>query len=216
MSTAIDAISSAVSTGKVSLVSVRIVQPQHVTNSETFEHLVVELTRRLVALSEEHSFRVVVTSDWVSAAIQACAHGIHVKEKDRWTIPDIRKEFAPRVPLIGTSAHSVSSALEAASLFQPDYLFVGTCFLTASHPEKVELEGPALPGRVCRALSGQTARPVVLAIGGIDEHNCRVPVAVHGADGVAVIRSVLQSSDPRGTVELMQQNMRENFVAEGK
>jgi thiamine-phosphate diphosphorylase len=208
MSTAIDAISSAVSTGKVSLVSVRIVQPQHVTNSETFEHLVVELTRRLVALSDEHSFRVVVTSDWVSAAIQACAHGIHVKEKDRWTIPDIRKEFAPRVPLIGTSAHSVSSALEAASLFQPDYLFVGTCFLTASHPEKVELEGPALPGTVCRALSGRTAtRPVVLAIGGIDEHNCRLPVAVHSADGVAVIRSVLQSSDPRGTVELMQRNM---------
>jgi thiamine monophosphate synthase len=220
MDATIQAISSAVETGKVALVSVRIVLPQHVTNTETFEHRVVDLTRRLVALRvpEGHPFRVVVSSDWVSAAIRACAHGVHVKENDQWRIPDIRKQFAPRVPLIGTSAHSVASALEATSLYQPDYLFVGTCFATESHPEKVELEGPALPGTVCSALlSGQTARPVVLAIGGMDEHNCHVPVApVHGADGVAAIRSVLLSSDPRRIVELMHRNMRENFVAEGK
>lgn len=207
MNATIKAISSAVSTGKVALVSVRIVQPKHVAKAEEFEHRVVDLTTRLVALTEEHSFRIVVTSDWVPAAVRALAHGIHVKERDRSRIPDIRNQFAPRIPLIGTSSHSVASALETSSLYQPDYLFIGTCYATASHPEKVKVEGPALPGTVRRALSGPI-RPVVLAIGGIDEHNCHAPVVVHGADGVAVIRSVLQSSDPGRISELMHRNMR--------
>jgi len=209
MSTSFQAISSAVSTGKVALVSVRVVQPQHEKSPELFEKRVVELTRQLVALSSEYPFRVVVTSDYVDAAIQSSAHGIHVKERHRSRITEIREQFAPRIPLIGTSAHSVSSALEATSLYRPDYIFVGTCYATASHPEKVELEGPALPGTVCRALEeDRKDRPVVLAIGGIDEDNCAEPVVEHGADGVAAIRSVLQSPDPALTVDTMLRNIR--------
>lgn len=215
MEATIQAISSAVSTGKVALVSIRIAQPQHVAKADDFEDRVVDLTTRLVALTEEHSFRVVVTSDWVPAAVRALAHGIHVKERDRSRIPDIRKQFAPRIPLIGTSSHSVESALETSSLYQPDYLFVGTCYATASHPGKIKLEGPALPGSVCRALPGPI-RPVVLAIGGINKHNCHEPVVLHGADGVAVIRSVLQSSDPGRISELIHRNMRETDVADRK
>ena len=217
MDATVKSITSAVSTGQVDLVSVRVVQPEEQDNMvcvEEFKKRVVQLTTRLVELSaqEQHAFSVVVTSDWVDAAVQASAHGIHVKERHRSRIPEIRQEFLSSSlssvrPLIGTSAHSVSSALDVWSLYQPDYLFVGTCYKTASHPEKDadELEGPMLPGNVCRAFGKE--RPVVLAIGGIDEHNCREPVVVHGADGVATIRSVLQSPDPRRTVELMNRNM---------
>lgn len=203
----IQAIQSAVSTGKVALVSVRVVKPKHVESTREFEERVVTLTTQLVAMASVHPFRVVVTSDWVDSAIMACAHGIHVKERDRSRIPEIRQLFASKIPLIGTSAHSVSSALKASSEYKPDYIFVGTCYATASHPEKVELEGPELPGAVCRALKGQEDRPIVLAIGGIDEENCEGPLK-YGADGVAAIRSVLQSPDPAKSVESMHKNMR--------
>lgn len=204
----INAVSSAVSTDKVALVSVRVVKPNHVSHDE-FEKRVVDLTSKLVAMSLKHSFHVVVSSDWVDAAIQSGSHGIHVKEHHQPRIPEIQTRFAPRVPLIGTSAHSVSSALEAASLYHPDYFFVGTCYATESHPEKVDLEGPTLPGKVCRALEEQEGetKPVVLAIGGIDEENCAKPAREYGADGVAAIRSVLQSTDPAISVENMIRNM---------
>ena len=206
------AISSAVSTNKVALISVRVAQPKNVSRHE-FEKRVVNLTRRLVAMSSQHLFQVVVTSDWVDAAIQSCAHGIHVKERHQPLIPEIRMQFAPRVALIGTSAHSVSSARNANLSYQPNYFFVGTCYPTESHPEKVKLEGPALPGNVCRALEQQQQqqqqgdRPVVFAIGGINEETCAEPVLEYGADGVAAIRSVLQSPNPGMTVETIHQNM---------
>lgn len=210
MAETVQAMSSAVSTGKVALVSVRVVAPKHDDESAIdFQQRVVSLTTQLVELSSQYSFRVVVTSDWVDAAIQAGAHGIHVKERDRERIPEIRKEFATP-PLIGTSAHNILSALEATSLYQPDYMFVGTCYPTQSHPEKTKLEGPALSGQICRALEQvETAqkRPVVLAIGGINEENCAEPILTYGADGVAAIRSVLQSPNPAKSVETMVNNM---------
>jgi thiamine-phosphate diphosphorylase len=210
MAETVQAMSSAVSTGKVALVSVRVVAPKHDESAIDFQQRVVSLTTQLVELSSQYSFRVVVTSDWVDAAIQAGAHGIHVKERDRERIPEIRKEFATP-PLIGTSAHTISSALEATSLYQPDYMFVGTCYPTQSHPEKTKLEGPALSGQICRALekveTSQQKRPVVFAIGGINEENCAEPVLTYGADGVAAIRSVLQSPNPAKSVETMASNM---------
>jgi thiamine monophosphate synthase len=137
------------------------------------EQLAYELTRSLVELSRtsRRTFRVVCSSDWVHVALQAKADGIHVKEKDLSRIPTIRKQFtsissspssslssslSQAVCIIGTSAHSVESAVESYQLYQPDYYFVGTCYETASHPEKNRqdlLEGPSLPGQVRRALS---------------------------------------------------------------
>jgi thiamine-phosphate diphosphorylase len=207
MDATIQAITSAVSTGKVALVSIRVVQPKNIASSQVFEERVVELTTALVSLAVEHAFHVVVTSDWVGAAIKACAHGIHVKEHHCSRIPVIQQCFQPRIPLIGTSAHSISSALKATSMYQPDYLFVGTCYTTASHPEKMGLEGPQLPGRICRELEGKD-RPVIFAIGGIDEENCAEPVVKYGSDGVAAIRSILQSSDPAKSVEAIMKNMK--------
>jgi thiamine-phosphate pyrophosphorylase len=106
---------------------------------------------------------------------------------------------------IGISAHSLESAIEAVTEYAPDYLFVGTCYKTTSHPEKskADLEGPALPGQVQRAV---TSIPV-FAIGGIDETNCHEPVLRYGAHGVAVIRAVLRSSDPAQAVIQIHNNM---------
>ena len=121
----------------------------------------------------------------------------------------------PRV-IIGTSAHSIDTALSTWRNFKPDYFFVGTCYLTKSHPEKTssELEGPALPGLVRQRLHDEQLEddsnlnlPHVFAIGGIDDENCDEPVISYGADGVAVIRAVMQASEPHKTVLRMKQKM---------
>lgn len=202
------AIECAVSTGRVSLVSVRVAKQDHEdTLNDDHEARVVELTTRLVALSERYSsFRVVVSSDWMWAAQAAKAHGIHFKERHCHLIPEIRKQFASSPLLVGTSTHSIQSAKDAWSLYRPDYLFVGTCYATQSHPGKVDLEGPELPGRVCQELQGED-RPIVFAIGGIDVNNCHEPVSKFGADGVSIIRAILQSPDPAATTEKIYQSM---------
>ncbi|CAB9503161.1 Thiamine-phosphate synthase [Seminavis robusta] len=191
----------------VNLISVRV-------TSDSKKSRVVQLVRGLVQLAEGESssenpgVRIVVTSDWVDAAMEGGAHGIHVKESHRERIPEIRKQFEPRQPLIGTSAHSIVSAQSAMQNFQPDYLFVGTCYPTQTHPEKLDLEGPELPGQVMEVI--QYGCPV-FAIGGIHANNCAEPISM-GATGVATIRAILQAKDPAVVVCGMKHNMQQAFV----
>lgn len=238
-----EAIRQAVSTNQVDLVSVRVSLPpaKQFNNKESDDaHLILEractLTEKLVQLSLEQkilectgdappisSIRVVCSSDLVSVAVRARAHGIHFKEHHLDQLPEILQRFDYPI-VIGTSTHSVKSALQSYfgrdetsdQIPRPDYYFVGTCYLTASHPEKTsadQLEGPKLPGEVKRAILSKCQSqqsplrvPRILAIGGIDECNCHNPVAF-GADGVAVIRAVLQAADPSKKVEEIQANM---------
>ncbi|OEU08967.1 hypothetical protein FRACYDRAFT_249311 [Fragilariopsis cylindrus CCMP1102] len=151
------------------------------------------------------------TTNLVSVAVRGRAHGVHVKEHHLDQIPSIIDQFDYPI-IIGTSAHSIKSALESYSVdkgkttmgaIRPHYYFVD------------QLEGPELPGRIKHALSSSSSSssssllqlPRILAIGGIDETNCHEPVAF-GADGVAVIRAVLQADHPANIVEQMQSNMR--------
>jgi len=182
------------------------------------------------------SFHVVV-NDNVEAALDADADGVHVKEKDARSIPHIRERMierrlqngrhddAERPVLIGTSSHSIAAARSTVRNFRPDYLFVGTCYPTQTHPEKgvEDLEGPQLPGLVREALHQDAyfdrsndedgvadschRPPIIYAIGGINQHNCREPVVRYGADGVAIIRSVMQASDPGGVVRSIQDRL---------
>jgi thiamine-phosphate pyrophosphorylase len=206
MDETLKAIQSAVSSRNVALVSIRTSPPSEIA-MQHFEEQVMELTRRVVLLSQSFPFLVVVSSDWVHAGIQAGAHGIHVKESHRDQIPEIRRIF-PYPPIIGTSSHGVDSALDAWALFQPDYFFAGTCYATESHPEKrvEDLEGPGLPGTMKRALLEKGCTSPVLAIGGVDERNCDEPMRL-GADGVATIRAVLQSKDPKQAVQSIHKRL---------
>jgi thiamine-phosphate diphosphorylase len=206
MNAALKNLYAAVSTGQVDLVSVRVNVMS--SSNKKYAQNVVSLTRQLVEWSDDYSFQVVVSSDWVDAAVEAGAHGIHVKEIHRHRIPDIRSQFHKDAVLIGTSAHSLESATSAFEVHRPDYIFVGTCYSTMSHPDKVVLEGPELPGQVCRALQKLAGkkRPKVLAIGGLDASNCHIPVEF-GADGIATIRAVLEAEDPADSVRSIRANM---------
>jgi thiamine monophosphate synthase len=202
------------------------------------------LLRSLAEIKSRRHFFLVVNDD-VDIVLKALSRnvivdGVHVKERNAHLIPSIRsklehavtcsfKEKDPIVKiLIGTSCHSILSAMKSYQLSPrgPDYLFVGTCYLTQSHPEKRtldQLEGPSMPGWVKRELyniynktkhgiiDGSTiypqstpiTPPIIFAVGGIDEQNCHEPVLKFGADGIAVIRTVMQAPDPREVVRRM-------------
>jgi thiamine-phosphate pyrophosphorylase len=207
MERTLEAIRRATSNGMVDLVSVRL------TRTEDPGRLAIslQLTRSLVELSSRNSFKVVCSSDYVETALEARAHGIHVKEAHLSRIPIIREAFSSSLhlsPLIGTSSHSVQSSIQSFRTYRPDYYFVGTCYATASHPEKSveDLEGPRLPGEVRRSVPG--AR--VLAIGGIDYENCGKPISF-GADGVATIRAVLQADDPTDAVSRLHARLTQSM-----
>ena len=191
-----------------------------------------KLLQSLAQLKSRRTFHLVVNDD-VDIVLKAMAQnisvdGVHVKERNVHLIPSIRSQLEHAVItsekdiIIGTSCHSIESATTSYLLSPrgPDYLFVGTCYLTQSHPEKKtfdQLEGPVLPGKVKQKLyhihnntNHDRIPPVIFAIGGIDEENCQEPVLRYGADGVAVIRTVMQASDSREIVRRMRRSMSNN------
>ena len=249
------ALTEALETTKVDLVSVRITKPSSESSSLAKTEKSALVQRLIQVLVDLKACPVVVHQDWLAEAVAAQAHGVHVKEFqwDDRALEEIQTSFAeaglPR-PMIGTTCHSLESALQAMTgeesqrkqeqsrrQMRLDYLFVGSCYFSGdSHPEKTKLEGPALPGNVAKALLSLTSAgspnhlpdvhkakdffgntshdsqariwkqeeygglyqrriPPVFAIGGLDVSNVHEPVQL-GADGVTVIRSILQSEDP--------------------
>jgi hypothetical protein len=189
-----------------------------------FQSRYVRMVQQLCVWSHSNNttdkllFRLVVGSGpYMELGIRSGgAHGVHFKEAHRSLIPSVRQLYRTVVQseyphnntattisgyknkelLVGTSTHSVASAVEAWDLYQPDYMLVGTCYATESHPEKVGLaiEGPALPAQVCYALDQRMKascnpsatelyrkdrlpqRPILFAIGGMDASNCGAQV----------------------------------------
>jgi thiamine monophosphate synthase len=181
--------------------------------------------------------RVVVSGDWMDQGLQAKAHGIHFKEAHRHRILDLVSSAHYKDGeeiIIGTSAHTVESAMAAVETYGVDYIICGTCYPTESHPEKTknDVEGPAFPAQVketllraarrvdddvvdgddhCRPLGRRIGHDhhrttPVIAIGGLDVDNIPGQVTRGAfvphccADGVAVIRAVLDADDPAGAV----------------
>ena len=91
--------------------------------------------------------------------------------------------------MIGRSVHSVEEAV-AAENDGVDYLILGTIYGTASHPGR-EGSGPGLVAQVKNRV-----QVPIYAIGGVNASNAG-EVMRAGADGIAVIRSILGARDPR-------------------
>ena len=237
----IDTIDKATLDGNVNLVVIRVNDDANDDNNSLL-HNKWSLLKSLAELKSARQFRLVVNND-VNIVLQALSQninvdGVHVKEHNKHLIPSIRSQLEHAITccssnhnnekhkyniIVGTSCHSIQSAhtsYEQSPSDGPDYLFVGTCYLTQSHPEKVsvdQLEGPRLPGRVKKYLyklfnsnkeqQGITLPPpVIFGIGGIDELNCHEPVTF-GADGVATIRTVMQAFDPRSAAQCIKNAM---------
>ncbi len=132
---------------------------------------------------------VLVVNDRLDVALLCEADGVHCPEEG------LPLEEARRLlgggRLLGRSVHSVAAAQQAVSA-GADYLVFGHVFETASKP--------GLPSRGLETLHAvvRAVSAPVIAIGGVTLE--RVPaVRAAGAYGVAVIRGILEASDPAAT-----------------
>ena len=135
-------------------------------------------------------------NDRVDVALAAGADGVQLGEDG---IPvETARSLAGDI-LIGRSAHSVESALDAGRA-GADVVVFGTVFATASHPH-------VQPGGVgpLAELSRHGGAPF-LGIGGITAENVGAVVEA-GASGAAVITAITESPDPGEAAGAMKRAM---------
>ena len=127
-----------------------------------------------------------IINDRLDVALAVDADGVHLPSN---SLPScaVKKLGGGRL-LVGRSVHSVEEAVAAES-DGVDYLILGTIYGTASHPG----HPPSGPGLI-EAVKARV-RTHLYAIGGISASNADEVMSA-GADGVAVIRSILGAPDP--------------------
>lgn len=146
----------------------------------------LEAARRLLEETRAAGALLLV-NDRVDVAIAAGAEGAHLGDDD---LPvEQARRIVPAGFVIGRSVDGAEGA-RAAESAGADYLGVGPVLATPSKRDA----GAAIGEAGVAAVHSASALPIV-AIGGIDAHNA-AGVARAGADGVAVIRAVMQAPDP--------------------
>ena len=129
---------------------------------------------------------ILTINDRTDVALAVDADGVHLPSH---SLPAcVVKKLGGGRLLVGRSVHSVEEAVVAES-DGVDYLMLGTIYGTASHPGS-PASGPGL----IEAVKARV-RAHIYAIGGINASNAG-EVMRAGADGVAVIRSILGAPDP--------------------
>ena len=130
-----------------------------------------------------------IINDRVDVALATGVDGVHVGQDDM--PPETARVVVGRSRVLGFSTHSVEQA-SAAALLPVDYIAIGPVFSTKSkeNPDPVVgLEG------VRRVREAVGASVKLVAIGGITAETA--PTALEaGADSVAVIGALLDTSDP--------------------
>jgi thiamine-phosphate pyrophosphorylase len=148
-----------------------------------------EPARTLVAIARALVARLpvpVIVNDRVDVALAAGAAGVHVGAEDV-PVAAIRP-FVPEGFVIGAS---VTGAGDLPGVEGADYAGIGPVFPTFSKADAAPVLGIARFGE----LAAQARVPSV-AIGGVDATNAGEIVRA-GASGIAVIRAVFGSGDPR-------------------
>jgi thiamine-phosphate diphosphorylase len=105
--------------------------------------------------------------------------------------------------LVGRSVHGVAAAVEAEQQ-GADYLVLGTIFASESHPGMA----PAGP-HLIRKVKAKVKLPVI-AIGGISVDNAAQAIA-DGAQGVAVVRAILNSASPGEATRKLVERIQESW-----
>lgn len=144
-----------------------------------------------------HGSALLVINERVDVAAAVDADGVQLGE-EALPVSSARDILGPD-KLIGRSVHSVMGADQAVA-DGADFLVVGTMFATGSHTG----EEPAGPGLIRRIAPGRAAP--MIGIGGINPSNLG-QVMRAGADGVAVITSILASPDPRDAAQRLKEAM---------
>lgn len=145
---------------------------------------------------------IMLINERVDVALAAGADGVQLRE-DGLPIAPVRRMLGSQ-SLIGRSVHSADGAAKAGAE-GADFLVAGTMYATRSHPG-VQPIGPSLIRDIVQQQAGTPNPLPVIGIGGITEDNLGEVVRA-GASGVAVITSILASSDPKGEARKLKNAM---------
>lgn len=143
-----------------------------------------DLAGEMRALTRAHAARLLIHGD-PELALAVAADGVHLPESGLPTA-SVRRLLGDGL-LLGRSCHTVAAACRALA-DGASHVTLSPLFATRSHPgaEPLGLERFA---RMRRAIPGP-----VLALGGIGPGNAAAAMAA-GADGVALIRGILDAED---------------------
>ena len=128
-----------------------------------------------------------IINDRVDIALAVEADGVHLGWQ---SLPfGVVRKLLGFEKLIGVSTHNRQEALQAQE-YGADYITFGPIFDT---PSKAGILDPTGPEEILKIRS--EIRIPVIALGGISEKN--IEAVLHsGADGIAVISSIMQADNP--------------------
>ncbi len=135
--------------------------------------------------------------DRLDVALALAADGVHLPENGLPTA--MARRLLPH-GLLGRSCHSPDSACQALAA-GADYVTLSPVFATRSHPEAIPL------GLATFAAWRQQIPGPVLALGGITVANA-ASVVLAGADGVALIRGLLEKNPEQAARNLLSKIFR--------
>jgi len=139
-----------------------------------------------------------IVNDRVDIALAVEADGVHLGWQ---SLPfGIVRKLIGVEKLIGVSTHNRQEALQAQS-WGADYITFGPIFET---PSKTGLLKPTGVEEI-QKLKREIHIPVV-ALGGINERNIEA-VLEEGADGIAVISSIMQADNPEGAARCLSKKI---------
>jgi thiamine-phosphate diphosphorylase len=165
-------------------------------------HQVANLTERIKPAMQDKT--IIIINSYLDAAVSSMANGVHLPQ-DFMSVEEARSLLPPNM-LVGKSVHDLSSAiLESQS--GADYIILGTIFPTSSKPG---MRTGGIP--MVKEISNQITSPL-LVIGGINGANAGSTISA-GADGIAVISSILTSPNPEKAAKTLKTSMVEVWQAE--
>jgi thiamine-phosphate pyrophosphorylase len=147
----------------------------------------LDLARRVKAVLKPRRVPLLI-NDRVDIALACGAAGVHLGQEDM--PPALARKMLARNTIIGNSVNTLQEAREAERE-GADYIGLGPIFATTSKATDL----PALGAEGLRTIREKVRIPIV-AIGGITPRNAGA-VREAGADGIAVVSSILGSQDAR-------------------
>jgi thiamine-phosphate pyrophosphorylase len=145
-----------------------------------------EMACRIRQMTAYHATPLII-NDRLDIALAAGADGLHVGADDL-PVAEARRVLGDKL-ILGATAATVEAAL-AAEAAGADYIGSGAIHATPTKPDKA-----VLPLSELARIRAAVKVPVV-AIGGITLEDV-VPIRHTGADGVAVVRAIMGSAEPK-------------------
>lgn len=161
----------------------------------TYELYSLACELRKVTLDFKANF---IVNDRVDIALAAEADGVHLGWQ---SLPfPVARRLLGSEKLIGVSTHNHQEVMQARN-YKADYITFSPIFST---PSKLGIVGPVGPEEI-RKIKNEINMPVI-ALGGIHEGNAET-VLEKGADGIAVISSIMQADSPEDTARRLYERI---------